>query len=266
MNIQFATGFLILVITICLSLGSCKRNDVTSMPPQIDSVITIGQHHAHSLHGFAGVQNSFEVYCSDDNALLKLHCTLETSDGGLHAHVNVNGEQALVFLSPNIGIWEASKSFDLSGLQNSVSVKFDAPFDISGMWIFELEVMDADGNMVHEHYELMIENDSIPKIVPGEIVPEPGANGIIYLQPGEIMEIDGFILDDNGLDYVQVAIENDNDEMVWQQEWVDYGNSAFNLAQINFPVLENLGHYHVILRSTDANGWQNWQQASVVVE
>lgn len=265
MIIQSAGGFLLVAVTICISLGSCERPDSTSMPPQIDSVITIGQHHAHTLHGYAGAQNSFEVYCSDDNALQKLHCTIEAPAAGLHAHVSVEGDEAVVFLSPNIGAWEASKSFDLSGLQNSVSVKFDAPFDISGMWIFELEVIDVDGNMSHEHYELMIENDSIPKIVPGEIVPEPSANGIIHLQSGEIMEIDGFILDNNGLDYVQVAIKH-GDVTIWEQEWVDYGNSAFNLAQINFPALENQGQYHLILRCTDDHGWHNWQQATVVVE
>jgi hypothetical protein len=179
--------------------------------------------------------------------------------------VSLDGGEALVFLSPNIGVWEDAKSYDISGLTHSNSVKFDAPGNISGMWIFELEVIDIDGNMSHEHYELMIENDSIPKIVPGEIYPQPGSNGVIYLSAGEIMELEGFILDDDGLSTIQVQIKR-NQEIIWQQEWTAYQNTAFNLAQIDFPSLENQGQYYLVLRGTDNNGWQNWQQASIIVE
>ncbi len=253
-----------LLLALCgwsLTMASCNKEEV-SVAPIIKSISTPSEH-GNGLHGTAGTTNRFYITISDDEALKELQVKL-TTPGEFHSHVVHGGGLIPAFKAPNIGDWNPIKSFELVGTDTTEAVKFSTPANISGAWNLSVMVMDTDGNLTTREETVVIQNDSIPAIIPVATVPVANAEGIIALNAGDYFTFEGSIADGNYLQTVG-AILYQNDAIVWQQTWTLDNVWMFELSDIVLPAFTQMGDYTLIINATDKLGWHNWVQADISV-
>jgi hypothetical protein len=249
-------------LVVALLLVACKSEQLTE-PPVIISVITTGQEHGDGAHAIAGKSSNIQIISSDDLQLKELRCTC-TSSGEYHSHALHGGGLIPAFRAPNIGEWTDVKMKTLDSTYNKSTLKFSIPENLSGLWKLTTAVMDNHGYVSYHEMNVVIENDSIPAIIPVATWPESNPDGIIRIRPGESFGIQGNILDENFLESIVLKIVKD-DEIFWLETLHPVNQWMFNLGNLAMPVFEEEGQYELTVLVTDRNNWQNWVNASVIV-
>ncbi len=251
------SGFLLLVMLI-----SCKPETV-SYPPVILSVITTGLEHGDGAHAIAGQSSHIQITTQDDIQLKEIRGTYANA-GEFHSHVVHGGGLIPAFRAPNIGEWTDVKSKEIDGTNNQSTLKFFVPQTLSGAWIFTTAVIDNEGNVAYHEQDVIIENDSIPAIIPVATFPAANAEGIIELLSGETFSINGNILDENYLSSISVDIYK-NEELYWQETLNPENQWIFNMSQLPLPSFNEAGQYELTLMVTDRKGWKNWVNTTISV-
>jgi len=257
---RITDGIVILALTLFLS---CKKSE-TSISPIILEVRTEGMQHGNGLHAIAGDISRIRVTATDDLAVIQLKCSLSTP-AELHSHSIHGGGLVPAFRAPNIGIWEAEKSLDASGTETTQTFKFNVPDTLSGAWDIIITALDDQGNLTHYKESIIIQNDSIPAIIPSATTPTANADGIVALSIGETMMIEGNILDGDYLQSITASLYL-NDAIAWQQTWSPVNTWMFDLSQIIIPPFYTTGNYTLRLGARDRTGRTNWMVSSIEVK
>ncbi len=244
-----------------LAVMSCSKVELSS-PPVIANVYTPNEHGV-GYQAQAGIVNRFYVTLSDDESLKESKVSMSRTED-FHFHSIHGGELHPAFKSPNIGEWNPESVLPLQGIDTTVIFKFSAPANISGVWNLNISVLDADGNLSNRQETLVIQNDSIPAIVPVATSHSSNDKGFIEMSTGELFTIQGNILDANFLQKIDAVLFL-NDEVHWQQTWMPENIWMFEMAQIQVPQFLIAGNYVLRISATDRNGWQNWMQADFTV-
>ena len=243
-------------------LNSCTKND-QSVPPVILSVVTTGQEHGDGAHAIAGTTSRIQVTTQDDIQLKEIQCTYSNS-GDYHSHSLHGGGLIPAFRAPNMGEWTDSRSKNISGTYDQSTLKFSVPKEISGAWILTAAVMDIDGNVSYHEIDVIVENDSIPAILPITTFPASNANGVIELIEGQTFSVFGNIMDENYLSSITMELTK-NGEPYWQETIQPENEWRYEMSQLVFPTFDSIGEYELVLSVTDRNGWKNWMYATIHV-
>lgn len=254
--------FFIGLLCMVLLLTACTKEDQSS-PPVILSVVTTGQEHGDGAHAIAGTTSRIQVTTQDDIQLKEIKCTYSNS-GDYHSHSLHGGGLIPAFRAPNIGEWTDSRSKNISGTYDQSTLKFSVPEEISGAWILTAAVMDIDGNVSYHEIDVIVENDSIPAILPILTFPASNANGVIELTEGQTFSVFGNIMDENYLSSIAIEIKR-NGELFWQEMIEPENEWRYEMEQLVFPTFDSIGEYELVLSVTDRNGWKNWMYATIHV-
>ncbi len=249
------------IICAAIILGSCKKDKI-SLAPTISSIYTPSEHGV-GYYALAAKTNRIYVAVSDDVELKNIEVRLKTP-AGFHSHVVHGGELISAFKAPNIGVWDATKSMSLSGTDSVVIFKFNAPADISGSWDLNVALLDSDGNITYREESVVVQNDSLPAILPVASIPAANSSGIVALKTGETFTFEGNIADVNYLQTVGATLYL-GDNIAWHQEWTFDHEWIFELSDIVLPTFTQAGQYTLIINATDKNDWLNWLQADIIV-
>jgi hypothetical protein len=252
----FSVGLLLAIFSSC-------NPEENSAPPQIISVITTGQDHGDGAHAIAGKSSNIKIIARDDLGLKEIRCTYSGS-GEYHSHALHGGGLIPAFRAPNIGEWAESRSRVIDSIYNESTLKFAIPETLSGVWKLTTAAMDIEGNVTYHEMDVIIENDSIPAMLPVSTEPEANADGIIELAPGENFTASGNILDENYLESIEVAIRKDG-LVFWTDTTFPENEWMYNMSQIEFPTFSEPGSYDLTITVIDRHGWKNWMFATIVV-
>ena len=244
-------------------LVSCSPEPQSS-PPLIVSVVTTGQEHGDGAHAIAGKTSLIEVTTEDDTQLSQIQCTY-THTGEFHSHAMHGGGLIPAFRAPNIGEWTEIKNKDIDGIWDQSTLKFSVPQSISGAWLLTTSVIDQDGFVSYDELTVIVENDSIPAIIPVATTPAASPDGFIQLSPGETFNVDGNILDENYLSSIDMSISL-NGQPYWQETIQPENQWLFDMSEISMPTFTDVGQYEFTLEVTDRHGWKNWVVATIKVE
>lgn len=236
--------------------------DKISTGPSITNIYTPSEHGV-GLYAQAAKTNRFYITVSDDEELKNIEVKLKTPTG-FHSHVVHGGELISAFKAPNIGEWDPTKSMSLSGKDSVVIFKFNAPQNISGAWDLNVAVLDSDGNINYKEESVIIQNDSLPAILPVASMPAANSYGIVALKTGETFTFEGNIADVNYLQSVSATLYL-GDNIVWNQDWTFDHEWIFELSDIVLPTFTQPGNYTLIISATDKNDWLNWLQSGIIV-
>lgn len=266
---SFYRTHMALLIKSCLGwalliafFSGCKPEE-NSAPPQIMSVITTGQEHGDGAHAIAGKSSNIKIITRDDVGLKEIRCTY-SGTGEFHSHALHGGGLIPAFRAPNIGQWTESRSKNVESTYDESNLKFAIPQELSGVWKLTTAVMDTEGNVTYHEMDVIIENDSIPAMLPVATVPEANAEGIIELEPGQTFSVSGNILDENYLESVTLAIRKDG-QIYWTDTTYPENQWMYNMSQIVFPSFGEPGTYDLTITVVDRHGWKNWMYATVYV-
>jgi hypothetical protein len=258
--------FLMLPLALMPFLFSCNKsaNEIPPVIVEVKSEAMQGMQHGDGLNAMAGAIARIEVTVSDDMALKSMKCAFSTPSEN-HSHSVHEDGQIPAFRASNIGRWESDKFIALDGVNATETLKFDLPDTISGAWDILISVMDANGNLASYESSIIIQNDSIPAIIPSAITPPANADGIVKLHVGESMIAEGNILDGDYLQQISAKLYLD-DTVVWQQVWTPENVWMFDLTQINIPNFNYPGNYKLRIDAVDRKGWSNWVVCLVEVQ
>ncbi len=249
------------VIYCMLFFMSCKNPDENV--PLINHVYLNSIPDAY-LHGIAGMINIAEVKVSDDKQLSQLRIKLITTSG-IHQHELVAGEPAHAFVEYNQGVWDTVSIVNIGGNEITENFNLNIPDTINGGWNMEIAVLDNNGNLKTETRQVHIQNDHLPAIAVGDIVPIPQQDGLILLSVGDSILLSGFVIDPDSLEFVSAEILKGS-VTTWSQNYTNINNWTFNLQQIVAPALTTTGSYIFNITAKDINGWQQTVRALVKVE
>lgn len=249
------------LIYCMLFFMSCKNPDENA--PLIHHVYLNSIPDAY-LHGIAGMINIAEVKVSDDKQLSQLRIKLITTNG-IHQHELESGEAAHAFLEYNQGVWDTLSIVNIGGNGFTESFNLNIPDTISGGWNMEIAVLDNNGNLKTETRQVHIQNDHLPAISVGDIVPIPQQDGLILMSVGDSILLSGFVIDPDSLEFVSAEILKGS-VSIWSQNYINIHNWTFNLQQIMSPALTTTGSYVFNITARDINGWQQTVRALVKVE
>jgi hypothetical protein len=252
---------ILVCLSLCVLFYSCKKNTI-SLPPEIETIYTPSEHD-FGIYADAGKTNRFYITVKDDQALESIQTELSTKDG-FHSHVEHGGNMIGAFKAPNIGTWNAEKSMQLSGTDSVVIFKFNAPNDIAGSWNLNIALRDEDGNMTYASETVMIQNDSLPSIIPVASVPVAQSYGIVELTSGNTFTFEGNVADMNYLHQVTATLYHEG-SIEWYQEWNFDHQWIFELSEILLPPFDHAGDYTLVITATDKNNWHNWVQSDIHV-
>ena len=252
--------FAICVIT---SLFSCTPEE-KSAGPVIVSVVTTGQEHGDGAHAIAGKTSHIEVTSEDDRQLREIQCTYHHT-GEFHSHVMHGGGLIPAFRAPNIGEWTEVKNKDIDGTFDQSTLKFSVPQHISGAWSLTTAVIDYEGFVAYHEMNVIVENDSIPAILPVSTTPAANAEGIIEINAGESFSVNGNILDENYIESIVIHASREG-QTIWEEAIMPDNMWMYNMSQLQIPAFTNPGLYEFKLEVTDRHGWKNWVVATVNVK
>jgi hypothetical protein len=111
----------------------------------------------------------------------------------------------------------------------------------------------------------MLENDSMPAILPTATTPSPRADGVIQLEAMQTLLIEGNIVDGDYLDHIDVSITREGIP-VWNQTWTPSNTWLFDLTQLTLPTLENAGLYQLKIVATDKLNWSSEVYATLEIK
>ena len=255
-------GLWIILLMIC-SLNSCLP-EPKSFPPVIISVVTTGQEHGAGAHAVAGNSSYIEVTAEDDLQLREVRCN-SANTGEFHLHALHGGGLIPAFRAPNIGEWTDVKVKDIDSTFNRSNLKFSIPNTLSGVWLLTTAVIDNEGYVDYDEQTVIIENDSIPAIIPVATTPTSNADGVIELVPGETFTVNGNILDENYLASIHILITN-NGQIFWQETIFPENQWLFDMSQLTMPAFTMTGQFDFTLEVIDRRGWKNWVAATINVK
>ena len=254
-------GKLFFVCCTSWILAACSKPDEQS--PVFQSVLLNGAvmefHHA-----IAGQQNTLTVHTADDLALKQLKMEVSTVTG-IHAHETTAGELPHPFMIYNQGIWDTLSIGKLSGKESTTEFSLMIPDSVSGGWDLELTILDDEGNLTSADYTLLIQNDNIPAISVGDVIPAPIDDGQFAISVGDDLTFSGYVFDPDSLEMVRVEMYN-SQELVFEQEWTTIQNWSFDLSQVLLPAFSAAGNYVLHIYVSDLQGWTNHASATVIVE
>jgi hypothetical protein len=244
--------------------GSCNKEQ-SNLPPEVSVIKTEsgGMQHGSGLHAMSGTTLRIKISVKDDSELSQLECTM-TTPIELHSHA-IHEVDSIPFLqAANIGQWNAEKFTNLEGRETTETFKFDVPAEVSGVWNVTVAVLDGSGNITYKDEIMVVQNDSIPFIMPVASTPGPNAEGIVELPAHGNLLLEGGILDFNYLQSVTATLNGANG-LVWEQTWADDDTWLFDLSQIMIPTPAQAGTYQLTIRAIDRGGWTNWVAGTIKV-
>ncbi len=254
----FASSLLLMGLLV----SSCSKNKISACPQILE--IKTPSEHGNGLHAIANTTNRFYIKVSDDIALTQVQLKLSKKDE-FHSHVIHGGGLIPAFKAPNTGTWDVTKTTGINGMDTTVIFKLNAPNTVSGAWDIDVMVIDLDGNLSTKKETVVIQNDSIPAIIPVSTWPVANAQGIVEINAGENFTMEGNILDQNYIETVSAIVYKDEIKL-WENIWSPTDVWMFDMAQIELPTFNQIGNYKLIINATDRNAWHNWVQADIVVK
>ena len=265
-QVSMNNNFLVPIIAALALLFSCTKtaNEIPPIIVEVKSAAMQGMQHGGGLHALAGAIARIEVTVTDDVALKSLKCAL-SSPSESHSHSIHEDGLIPAFRASNIGQWESTKFMSIDGVTSTETLKFEVPDTISGAWDILISAMDASGNLASYQSSLIIQNDSIPAMIPTAITPPANSDGIVKLQVGESMLAEGNILDGDYLQEISAILYLD-DTVVWQQVWTPENVWIFDLTQINIPNFNYAGRYNLRIEAVDRKGWSNYVVCLIEVQ
>lgn len=236
---------IIAVACIAISMFSCKKSEDNEAP--VIQFVRVNGVVADEHHLDAGTIMNVEVRMTDNIELNQVKVNIHPADDG-HSHSTGGGGAT----EPNTGIWTGTRILNLSGTEATRSVQFPIPDDVAGYWHLEVMLIDRAGNQAQIYVTtLHVENDNLPQIV--VTTNPPIVNDEVELEPGDNLEVSGEVTDSDGLALVQIEVEDEANNVIFEQEFTPSGETAFQFGPLSIPFPDD-GHFHLHVKAQDING------------
>lgn len=249
-------SFLLPFFAAVLLLASCEKMDEEK--PVIHYVHNTGVTD-HDLHADAGSAMSVDIKVSDNKSLKQLKIEIYKASAA-HLH----STDPVAFKLPQLGQWDTIFVKNIADSEYTGTFVFNVPDTISGAWIMEVTVLDDEGNINTVDAGIMVNNPLIPLIVVQSTNPVVSANGNIQISQNNSLELTGFVVDMDTLDYVKLSVIRSSDT-TWTEQWQPIDNWTFNLDQVVIPPFVLTGTYRCVIEAGDITGRYHYATANIVI-
>jgi hypothetical protein len=253
-NWSFLAGAVLLIMVFV----SCRKYD--EQAPVIQSVL-INETTGNDLTATAGVQNTFKLIISDNEALKQLKVNVSTL-AGIHPH-EASEEDPHAFVLINQGVWDTLIVKNLEGSESDAAMTLFVPDSVAGGWSLEVDVLDESGNLVSEEYSFQIFNPSLPQLFLSGVSPQPAGNGKFELSVNDSITLDLNVFASEVLSSVGYTITKGSNTTT--QDFSPSG-TTFEALDLVLGDFNEAGSYTVIFKATAVSGKYAEMYAQVLVE
>ncbi len=242
------------IIILLLFFCSCGKVSVDNTDPSIEVFLLNNQETLSSIT--VGTTLNMELYVTDNEELVEVVVRI----------MNVSNSA----LSQTDKLLHFSSYGDIDSKQfgEVIAVTTDET-DLAGKYEILVQVVDANGNADSRIREFVLLNPGEqPQVAINSYSPPP-ENGIITLNPGDSLVVDGWITDNYGLAKFIVTLSgpqqlyNENEE-IQEPDFLSYGFQYLPVPQI--PLEVEIGSYFFRVEATDVDGHMTFYAQPVHIE
>ncbi len=245
--------FPILLLLLLLYCG-CGKVSVDNTDPSVEVFLLNNQETLNSLT--VGTTLNIELYITDNEELVEVVVRiLNTSNSALS-----QTDKLLHFSSYG--------EIDSKQFGKLISIPTDVT-DLAGKYEILIQVVDGNGNADSRVQEFTLLNpEEQPQIDINGFNP-PEVDGIIYMNPGDSLVIDGWIIDNTGLSEIEITLSgpqnlHNENVVIEEPEFLSYGFQYLAVPKI--PDEAETGEYLLRAVVKDVDGHMIFYSQDVQVE
>ena len=245
---------MVFFIGLLLFFFSCEKVSVDNTDPEIEVLLFNGSESLEEI--FVDSELNIELFITDNEQLQEVLIKIENVSND-----NLTDAQKLLDLI-------VFSDIDSKQFGQTVAVEMDSE-DRAGRYQLLLQVVDANGNVDSRLMEFVLLNPEEQPYFEINSYTPPVVDGVITMTSGDSLVVDGWIVDDVGLGFIQVGLTGPETIFYNEVPINDPGFTGYAFAWMQKPKVypdNAIGDYDYTITVTDSDGHMTFFSQPVQIE